>query len=164
MSKYVDWIPTQPEDIGPFFELVPLSASDCVYDLGSGDGRLLFSALERGAGRCVGIDIDADLIRAARETALQKGVEDRVRFIEGDILEVDLSPASIVLCFLYPTAFGALRLKFEDELKPGTRVVMESFPIREWTPAKIHYKPGRNYYLYVMPPEKAEEEDILEPR
>jgi SAM-dependent methyltransferase len=161
MSKYVDWIPTRPEDMDPFFKLAPLTASDCVYDLGSGDGRLLFAALEKGAGCCVGIDIDADLVQAAREKARQKGIADKVHFIQSDILEADLSSATVVLCFLYPTAFGALRLKFEEELKPGARVVMESFPILEWKPVKKYQKPGRNFYLYTMPPELVSEEDII---
>ncbi|MBN2077312.1 MAG: hypothetical protein JW762_17330 [Dehalococcoidales bacterium] len=59
MPKFVVWVPTMSEFINGFFELAPVSSSDVVYDLGSGDGRLLFAALEKGAGRCVGIDIDS---------------------------------------------------------------------------------------------------------
>ncbi|MBN1381222.1 MAG: class I SAM-dependent methyltransferase [Deltaproteobacteria bacterium] len=83
MSKFVDWIPTHPDDIEVFFELTPLSENDVVYDLGSGDGRLLFAALEHGAGRCVGIELDPELIHTATQTASEKGVADKVHFIRG---------------------------------------------------------------------------------
>lgn len=157
MAKFVDWIPTHADDIEAFFELADLSADDVVYDLGSGDGRLLFAALEQGAGRCVGIEIDPELVNTATQAARQKGVDDKVRFLHGDILDFDLSPATVVFCFLYPTAFEALGHKFQQELKPGTRIVTESFPVYEWHPQNIVKKPGRNFYLYTMPPEKLEE-------
>ena len=68
MPKFISWIPTPYEQIDPFFELAPVSSSDIVYDLGSGDGRLLFAALEKGAGKCIGIDIDPE-----RVAVLQSG-------------------------------------------------------------------------------------------
>jgi SAM-dependent methyltransferase len=159
MPKFIGWVPTQPEFIDTFFELCPVSSSDIVYDLGSGDGRLLFTALEKGAGRCVGIDIDPERVNASREAALSKGVDDRAIFVESDVMEADLSEASVVLCYLYPTASAALRSKFEKELKPGTRVVMESFPVPGWKPVIQSEKNGRNFYFYMMPPERTPDYD-----
>jgi len=131
-----------------------VSSSDIVYDLGSGDGRLLFKALEKGAGKCIGVDIDPERIRAANEIAESKKVADRITFIEADVMTVDLSEASVILCYLYPSASVALRPKFEKELKQGTRIVMESFAVRGWKPMVIKEKNYRYFYLYTMPPEK----------
>jgi predicted RNA methylase len=154
MPKFIQWVPTQPEFINNLFELCPVSSSDVVYDLGSGDGRLLFSAIEKGAGRCVGIDIDPERVNVSREEAKSKGVDSKVTFIEADVMDVDLSEASVILCYLYFTASTALRPKFERELKPGTRIVIESFPIHGWKPVKESVNNIRSFYFYTMPPEK----------
>lgn len=156
MPNFGGWFPTQPEFFNALFELCPVSPSDVVYDLGSGDGRLLFAALEKGAGRCVGIDIDPEQVKVAREAAKSLGVDNKVEFIEADVTEVDLSEASVVLCYLFPKASIPLRSKFEKELKPGTRVVMETFPVPGWKPIKTIVTHGLSYcfYTYTMPVEK----------
>jgi ubiquinone/menaquinone biosynthesis C-methylase UbiE len=159
MPKFISWIPTGDEYIDGFFELTHVTPSDVVYDLGSGDGRLLFAALERGAGKCVGIDIDPERVNAAKVIAKSKGLEDKVTFIEGDVMDQDLSLATVVMSYLYTSASVALRPKFENELKPGTRVVVESFPIPGWKPAKTTGIQFRSFYLYVMPPERTEDYD-----
>lgn len=158
MPKFIEWIPTQPEFIDNFFELAPVSSSDIVYDLGSGDGRLLFAALEKGAGRCVGIDIDPDRVSVAREAAKSKGLDGKVTFVEADVMEVGLSEASVILCYLLSSASAALKPKFEKELKPGTRVIMETFAVPGWKPVKVKQVNGRDFYLYTMPPEKSEDD------
>jgi SAM-dependent methyltransferase len=159
MPNFINWIPTQPECIDAFFDLAPMSSSDVVYDLGCGDGRLLFMALQKGAGKCIGIDIDSELIIHAKETAINKCLDKQVTFIISDVLSADLSQASVILCYLYPTAFAALRLKLEKELKPGTRIVMESFPMPGWKPVKVDNSANRNFYLYIMPVKKTEDYD-----
>ena len=163
MPKFVKWVATPSEFIEPFFELAPVSPSDVVYDLGSGDGRLLFAALEKGAGKCVGIDIDSELVNASREMAKNRGMDGKVDFIQADIMAEDLSPASIIVCYLFRSGCDALRPKFEYELKPGTRVVTEMFSVAGWKPAKTKEVKGRSFYLYVMPPEKTEDYDSLLP-
>ena len=160
MPKFgTSWIPTRHEHIEIFFELCPISSSDVVYDLGSGDGRLLFAALERGAAKCVGIEINPEQVRASKEAAKKSGLDNKVEFIQADFMEVDLSDASVVLCYLYPKAYRPLRSKFEKELKPGTKVVMETFPIPGWKPVKENTNNGISFsfYTYVMPPEKTED-------
>ncbi len=154
MPKFIGWVPTQPEYLDTFFELVAVSSSDIVYDLGSGDGRLLFKAVEKGAGKCIGIDIDPEKVVEARKAAENRNVADRVTFIEGDIMDVDLSDASVILCYLYPSASAALRPKFERELKQGTRIVMESFEVPGWKPIEVKENNYRKFYLYKMPPER----------
>jgi cyclopropane fatty-acyl-phospholipid synthase-like methyltransferase len=138
-----------------------VTTDDVVYDLGSGDGRLLFAAIERGAGKCVGIDIDPERVKAARETARSKGIDDKVSFIEADVLEVDLSEASVIFCYLFPSASAALRSKFEKELKPGTRILMESFPVPGWKTAKVSLNNGRSFHFYIHPSEQTEDYDTF---
>jgi ribosomal protein L11 methylase PrmA len=128
-----------------------------VYDLGSGDGRLLFAALEKGAARCVGVDIDPEQVKVARETAKSLGVDNKVEFIEADFMEVNLSEASVILGYIFPTASAVLRSKFEKELKPGARVVMEVFFVPGWQPVKESVTNGRSFYFYTMPPEKTKD-------
>ena len=159
MPKFIGWVPTPPEYIDPFFELSPVSSSDVVYDLGSGDGRLLFAAIDKGAGRCVGIDIDPERIKSATEESKNKGMDGKVTFIEADVMTVDLSQASVILCYLYPTASAALRPKFEKELKPGTRVVMESFSVPGWKPSKVKELNSKSYFFYTMPAERTADYD-----
>lgn len=153
MPSFIGFVPTPPECIEGFFELATVSPSDVVYDLGAGDGRLLFAALERGASKAVGIDLDAELVHNATEAAKSKGLQDKVTFVESDVLDVSLAEATLVLCYLFPSASEALRPKFEAELNPGTRVVMESFHVPGWKESKNLSKAGHEFYLYVMPPE-----------
>jgi predicted RNA methylase len=153
MPKFIGFVPTPDDCVDGFFELATVSSSDVVYDLGSGDGRLLFAALEKGARQVVGVELDAELVRLARETAENKGVADRATFIEADVLDVNLANATLVLCYLFPTASEALRPKFESELKQGTRIVMEAFRIPGWKPLKTTDRGSESFYLYVVPAE-----------
>ncbi|MBN2075908.1 MAG: class I SAM-dependent methyltransferase [Dehalococcoidales bacterium] len=152
MGSFISFIPTPFEVIDTFFKLAPISDTDVVYDLGSGDGRLLFSALERGAGKIVGIELEPALANDANKKAEEEGLTNKATFLEADVMDVDLSDATVVLCYLFPTASEALKPKLESELKPGTRVVMESFPIDGWSPAKTDTFGYKTFYLYVMPP------------
>jgi ubiquinone/menaquinone biosynthesis C-methylase UbiE len=159
MPKFVKWVPTPTQIIDTFFELAPVTSDDVVYDLGCGDGRLLFTAVERGAGRCVGIDIDPDCVSTARETAKNKGLDKEVRFIESDVLEQDLSEATVIFVYLIQSGIAFLRPKFETELKPGTRIVIETYSIQGWKPVAVKEAGKRYFYLYVIPPERTPDYD-----
>jgi SAM-dependent methyltransferase len=152
--SFISFIPTPTSHINGFFDLVSVSPSDVVYDLGCGDGRLLFAALEKGAGRVVGVEIEPEPLVTARAWAKKKGYEDRATFLEANIMGADLSGATIVFTFLCNAAAVALKSKFEKELKPGTKVVMEMFPVPGWKPKRVVER-GTDFYLYVMTPEKA---------
>ena len=159
MASFIRFIPTPEECVDGFFDIAPVTKDDVVFDLGSGDGRLLFGALRAGAGRAVGIELDPELVKKATEEARRRGLQDRVTFRNGDILEADLTGATLVLCYMSSRASEALKPKFETELRPGTRVVMEGFPIHGWTPVRTGGPGGlsdffdfQQLYLYVMPP------------
>jgi 16S rRNA G966 N2-methylase RsmD len=153
MGSFVAYVPTPFNHIDPFFELAPVSACDVVYDLGSGDGRLLFAALERGAGKVVGIELNAEVLKTARVNAKEQRLEEKVAFLHADVMTVDLSEATVIFCYLITKASADLKPKFEAELKPGTRVVMESFPVPGWRPVKVVTRDYKTYFLYAMPPE-----------
>ncbi len=153
MPSFISWVPTPAEDIDTFFELAPLTEKDVVYDLGSGDGRLVIAAVAKGAGRAVGIELNPEHFETAVKTAAEKGLEGKVSFLQADVMDVDLSEATVIVCYLFSTASTALKPKFEKELKTGTRVVMESFPVPGWSPIKISGLGYKNFYLYIMPPE-----------
>jgi len=125
-----------------------------VLDLGCGDGRLLFTALEKGAGKCVGIDIDSKALSLARETAKTRRLDDRLTFIEGDMLEQYVSEATVIICYLFPEALIALRPKLERELKPGTRFVSEAFTVPGWKETLTREINNKQFHLYLMPPVK----------
>ena len=154
MGLFVSFIPTAAEEVDVFFDLAPVTGADVVFDLGSGDGRLLFAALERGAGRAVGIELNEARVRETRELAAKRGLGERATVIHGDVMDIPLSEATVVLCYLYSTASAALKPKLEVELAPGTRVVMESFPVHGWKPVDVRRLPARTFYLYRMPPER----------
>jgi predicted RNA methylase len=86
MGSFISFVPTPFEDIDVFFHLAPVSSTDVVYDLGSGDGRLLFAALEKGAGKAVGVELNPELIYKAREEAMEKGLGDKVTFLAADMM------------------------------------------------------------------------------
>ncbi len=153
MGYFVSFIPTATEEVRYFFDLAPVSAQDVVYDLGSGDGRLVFAAIEHGAGKAVGVELNPGHVRESTDLARKKSLESRVTFVEADLMDVDLSPATLVITYLFSSASAALKPKFEAELKPGTRVVMESFPVHGWKPKQIRSLEHRTFYLYSMPPE-----------
>jgi SAM-dependent methyltransferase len=163
MPSFVRFIPTQVDHIDGFFELAPPSQTDIVYDLGSGDGRLLFAALEKGAGRAVGIELNPTLVREANQTAKSRGLQDKITFLQADVMNIDLSVASIILCYLSIYASVALKMKLEKELKPGTKVIMEMFPVPGWKSANIVIREGKPFYLYYMPPERQKEIENRDP-
>ena len=99
------------------------------------------------------MELNPDLAKTAWEKAKEKGLHDRVTFLEADVMGVNLSEATVVVCYLITAASAALKPKFEAELKPGTRVVMESFPVPGWKPAETMSYEYKNFYLYRIPPE-----------
>ena len=153
MGSFISFVPTPFEDIEIFFALAPVTSSDTVYDLGSGDGRLLFAALQKGAGKAIGVELDPGHVSEAKKAAKEKELKANIVFLHADVMDVNLSDATVVFCYLFTTASTALKPKFAAELKPSTRIVMESFPIHGWKPVKAVHHGFRTFYLYQMPSE-----------
>jgi cyclopropane fatty-acyl-phospholipid synthase-like methyltransferase len=118
-------------------KLAGVGASDVVYDLGSGDGRILMLAAQKYRARAVGIEIDHDLVERSRQIAREGEVGDRVRVIEGDLFDADISAATVVTLYLSPSVNNRLETKLRRELRPGTRIVSHQFGIGAWSPDRV---------------------------
>jgi len=143
-------IPTPPVVVERMLEAGHITAADLVYDLGSGDGRIVIAAAQKYGARAVGIEIMPDLCRKARERVRSLGLEDRIRIVEGSALRTDLSPATLVTMFFMTGSNERLRPALE-KLKPGTRVVSNAFPIHGWRAEEVvHLKEGKlDHTIYV---------------
>ena len=110
---------------------------EMVYDLGSGDGRVVITAVQSFGARAVGVELMPDLVRKARERIVNLGLTDRVNIVEGSALRVDLSPADVVTMWFLTNSNERLRPHLEKSLKVGARVVSNEFPIRGWKAAEM---------------------------
>ena len=131
-GKDVVWVPTPQALVDRMLDLAKVTSRDTVIDLGSGDGRTVVTAAKRGA-RALGIEYNPDMVTLARERARREGVAERARFEKQDLFTTDLSPATVITMFLLTDINLKLRPKLL-ELKPGTRVVSNTFTMGEWEP------------------------------
>ena len=148
----VIYVPTPPEVVKTMLETARVTAKDLVYDLGCGDGRIVIAAAKSYGARGIGIDIDPQRIREARANAAAAGVDNRVKFIQGDLFETDLRPATVVTLYLLESLNLKLQPKLVSELKPGTRIVSHAFSMGPWTPDRELNVEGRRVYLWTIPP------------
>lgn len=148
----VHYVPTPPEVVDEMLRMAGVTKNDIVYDLGSGDGRIVITAAKKyGIRRGVGIDIDPERIREARENAQREGVSDRVTFRNEDLFEADFREATVVTLYLLERLNLRLRPKLWNELKPGTRVVSHQFSMGDWTAEKTAEVNGRTIYMWTIP-------------
>lgn len=131
-GKDVVWVPTQDALVQRMLDMAKVTKEDKLVDLGSGDGRTVIAAAKRGLN-ARGIEYNPDLVALSKRNAQAEGVGDKVRFEQGDIFEADFSEATVVTLFLLPTLNLKLRPILLD-MKPGTRVVSNSFTMDDWTP------------------------------
>jgi SAM-dependent methyltransferase len=145
-------VPTSEAVADEMLTLAGITASDVVYDLGSGDGRIVLLAAQKYRARGVGIELDPTLVARARDVARTAEVGERVRFIEGDLFEADISGATLVTLYLSPGVNAKLEPKLKTELRPGTRVVSHQFAIGRWPPDKtVRALDGTLLYLWTIP-------------
>jgi ribosomal protein L11 methylase PrmA len=151
-SPDVIYVPTPPEVVKAMLELANVQKGDIVFDLGSGDGRIPIAAVKDfGAVRATGIDIDPQRIKEANANAVKEGVTDRVRFLNQDLFETNISEATVVTLYLLPSLNLKLMPKLKAELKPGTRIVSHAFDMGDWKPEKQLNVNGRQVYLWTIP-------------
>ncbi len=149
------FVPTPQDVVERMLALAQVTSKDVVYDLGSGDGRLVVTAAKKFGARGVGIDIDPARIAEGRANARQAGVEQLVEFRQQDALETDLSQASVVTLYLLSSSNVKLRPRLASQLKPGARVVSHQFGMGDWTPEKVETftdsnGTGRTLYLWTI--------------
>lgn len=149
-KKIVPFVPSPQVVVDKMVELAGVKKGDVVYDLGSGDGRIVIAAAKKGA-RAVGFEIDPELVGESRANIKKAGVQDLAEIRNQDILTVDLSPASVVTMYLLPDVNLKLKPNLLSQLKPGSRVVSHSFDMGDWKPDRIERIDGRTIYLWTIP-------------
>jgi SAM-dependent methyltransferase len=151
----IHYDPTPPNVVVQMLSLARVGPGDLVYDLGCGDGRVVIAAAKAGA-RGVCVDIDPVRIRESRANARAAGVQDRIRFVEGDLFTTGIADASVVVLFLWPDLNLKLRPRLWQELRPGTRVISYVHDMGDWKPEEVLKVQGafgeRNLYRWTIQP------------
>jgi precorrin-6B methylase 2 len=151
-KKIVPFVPTPQEVVDKMVELAGVKKGDVVYDLGSGDGRIVITAAKKGGAKAVGFEIDGDLVKQSRDNIRKAGVQELAEIRQQDILTVDLSAASVVTMYLLPDVNLQLKPKILSQLEPGSRVVSHAFDMGDWKPDRTERVEGRTLYLWTIPP------------
>lgn len=133
----IPFVPTPIGVVDRMLELAEVNERDIVYDLGSGDGRIVIRAAKRYGARGVGIEMDTELVERSRKKAREEGVSHLVEFRLEDALKVDVSPATVVTFYMLPWFNEKLRPNLQQQLRPGARVVAHDFDIEGWPPTKV---------------------------
>jgi ribosomal protein L11 methylase PrmA len=147
----VIYVPTPEAVVEAMLQVANVGKNDIVYDLGCGDGRIPVTAAKKYGATGVGIDIDPQRIKEAKENVAKNNVGDKVTIVQGDLFEQDLSKATVVTLYLLPSLNVKLMPKLMKELKPGTRIVSHAFDMGDWKPEKELDVEGRKVYFWTIP-------------
>jgi len=131
------YIPTPQTLVETMLDVAQVKPTDVVYDLGSGDGRIVITAAQKYGARGVGVELQAQLCATARRNIRLAGVEDRVTIVQASAMHVDLSPATVVTMYLLTSSNEKLRPNLERYLKPGARVISNDYPIHGWNATRL---------------------------
>ena len=156
----VPFVPTPPQVVDAMLDVANVTKDDVVYDLGSGDGRIVIAAAKKYGVRGVGYDLDPERVKEARENARVAGVADRVKFEVQNVFTADFKEATVVTMYLLPAVNLKLKPRILAELRPGTRIVSHDFDMGDWTPEKTLTIKGtgereHKVYFWIVPPRKA---------
>jgi SAM-dependent methyltransferase len=156
----VPFVPSTEPAVKAMLKLGEVKNTDVLYDLGCGDGRIVIAAAKEAGAHAVGIDINPVRIAEAKENAKKAGVESLVRFEENDLFQADIHEATVVTLFLLPNINLKLRPKLLAELKPGTRIISNTFDMGDWKAEKESALEDSNeedtylshkFYLWTVP-------------
>ncbi len=147
-GKDVVWVPTPQELVDKMLDMAKVTPKDYVIDLGSGDGRTVITAAKRGS-KALGIEYNPDMVELSKRNAAKEGVSDKASFVKADLFESDFSQAQVITMFLLPSINIKLRPKILD-LKPGTRIVSNSFDMEDWKADQTETVPGCNNWCTAM--------------
>ncbi len=150
-SLDIHYVPTPMPVVETMLRLAQVTPQDVVYDLGSGDGRIVIAAAQKYGARGVGVELDPELVKRARAGAVKAGVQDKVTFSQADLFKTDLSEATVVTLYLSPSINLRLESKLRRELRPGTRIVSHRFPIGNWTPDQDVLVERTHVYFWTLP-------------
>jgi tRNA1(Val) A37 N6-methylase TrmN6 len=136
-QKLAPYYPTPEAIVVKMLELGGLKSGEKMFDLGSGDGRIVIAAAQRFHADAVGVELDKDLCRQSLERIRKFGLEKTAQIVNGDILKQDYSSADLITVYLLPNSNDKVQPLLERQLKKGARVVAHDFEFRNWTPAKV---------------------------
>jgi hypothetical protein len=156
-KKIVPFVPTPQDIVERMLEMAEIKKGDVLYDLGSGDGRIVITAAKKYGIRAVGFEIDAELVRQSRENVRKEGVAKLAEIRQQDILTVDLAPATVVTMYLLPDVNLRLRPRLLSQLRTGARVVSHDFDMGDWKAVKtlnVKDSSGWDHTLYLWRIEK----------
>ena len=145
------YVPTPIKVVHRMLKLGGVKSGDMVYDLGSGDGRIVITAAQEYGAKAVGVELDSDLAERANARIKELNISDRANVMHAHLMEVDLRAASVVTLYLLSSSNMQLRPKLEQDLKPGARVISHDFQIMGWTPVKTETVKGdtREHTIFV---------------
>ena len=144
------WVPTPERLIRRMLQIADTTSRDVVVDLGAGDGRIPIYAAKHFGARALGVELEANLVRLARDTAAAEGVSHLVAFLQQDLFEADLSSASVVALYISPAVMKRLKPRLL-RLAPGTRIVSHQFTLDDWAPDETIRVEDRVAHLWVVP-------------
>ena len=159
-QETIPFVPSPDHIVQRMLEMAEIKKGDILYDMGSGDGRIVIEAAKKFGVRGVGIDLNPELVAKARENAAKEGVGHLVEFRAQDGLTVDISEATVVTLYMFKWFNNALRPKLQ-KLKPGSRVVAHDFDIDDWKPTRVEtvttpkdnsddYVESRTLYFWIV--------------
>jgi SAM-dependent methyltransferase len=151
MAGLVPFVPSEQVTVDAILKLAEVQATDVVYDLGCGDGRVVVTAAKTYGARGVGVDINPERLAEARANAKTAGVDHLVQFEQRELLDCDFRSATVVTMYLLPKMNMQLRPKLLADLAPGTRVVSHAFDMQDWKPERETEVNGDTLYLWTIP-------------
>ena len=154
MSSLAPHVPTAEDVVRKMLELAGLKSGERLYDLGSGDGRIIIMAARDFGAQAIGVELRDDLVQFTRKKIEEFGLVDRVKVVHGDLMQMDIRDADVVTLYLTTTANEKIAPKLEKELRPRTRIVSFCFRMPGWEPTKTVNLETRTLYLYTLPPVK----------
>jgi tRNA G37 N-methylase Trm5 len=147
----VPYVPTPQNVVDTMLKLANIKPGDVIYDLGSGDGRIVITAAKQYGVRGVGIDINPVRVKEANENARKEGVADKVTFKKNDLFEEDIHEATVVTIYLLPSVNLKLKPKLFRELKPGTRIISHDFDMGDWKPEQRVEVDNHRIFTWTIP-------------
>jgi cyclopropane fatty-acyl-phospholipid synthase-like methyltransferase len=139
-------------------DVAAIKPGETVFDLGCGDGRILITAAQRFRAKGVGVELSESLVRSTSERLKQLNLQDQIKILHANLLDVPLTSADVVVIYLETLSNEKLRPNLERDLKPGARVISHDFAVRGWKPSKVEkvesHRRSHTIYLYEMPPKK----------
>jgi ubiquinone/menaquinone biosynthesis C-methylase UbiE len=131
------FVPSPQEVVDKMLEMAGVKKDDMVYDLGCGDGRIIITAAQKFGAHATGVELDPELFKKTQEHIHRLKLDGQVKVIHGNLLDIDLSPATVVTLYLLTASNSKVKPNLEKYLRPGARVVSHDFEVKGWTPVKV---------------------------